>query len=55
MQYLDKETFLCTYSDPEYGVEEFPFTEKDGKVVSVTVKVNGFIDFMPYEFTKVNP
>ncbi|HXC06734.1 MAG TPA: serine hydrolase, partial [Bacteroidia bacterium] len=55
LQYLDKETFLCTYSDPEYGVEETSFNEKDNKVMGVTIRINGFIDFMPYEFTKVNP
>ncbi|MFI5148547.1 MAG: serine hydrolase [Bacteroidia bacterium] len=55
LSYMDKEAFLCTYSDPEYGVEEIPFHENEGKVTGVTIRVNGFIDFMPYEFKKVNP
>jgi CubicO group peptidase (beta-lactamase class C family) len=50
----DKSTFLCTYSDPEYGVLVIPFTVKDNKVSSVTIRVNGFIDFMPYEFNKLD-
>lgn len=52
LQYMEGSKFLCTYSDPEYGVKEIPYTLKDGKVKSMTVSVNDFIDFMPYEFTK---
>jgi len=48
----EKSTFLCTYSDPEYGVKVIPFTVKEGKATSVTITVNGFIDFMPYEFLR---
>ncbi len=48
----EKSSFLCTYSDPEYAVKIIPFTVKDNKVISVTITVNSFIDFMPYEFLK---
>jgi len=46
--------FLCTYSDPLYGIKVLPFTVKDGKVKSVTVTVADFVEFTPYEFVKVN-
>jgi CubicO group peptidase (beta-lactamase class C family) len=49
---LEKSSFLCTYSDPEYGIMVIPFALNDNKVVSVTVHVNSFIDFMPYLFIK---
>jgi hypothetical protein len=45
--------FLCSYSDPEFGVKVLPFTISNGKVKSVTVKVADFVDFTPYEFIKV--
>lgn len=49
----EKSTFLCTYSDPEYGIKVIPFTIKDKKATSVTVSINDFIDFQKYEFTLV--
>src|ERR1051326_1012490 len=52
LQYMGNNTFVCTYSDPEYGVKKFPFKAENGKVISITVSVNDFIDFMPYEFVK---
>ena len=45
-------TFLCKYSDPDYGIEVIPFTVTDGKATSVTITVNGSIDFQKYEFTQ---
>ena len=44
--------FLCSYSDPEFGIKVLPFTISNGKVKSVTVKVADFEDFTPYEFIK---
>jgi len=44
--------FLCTYSDPLYGVKVLPFTVENGKVKSVTVTVADFVEFTPYEFVK---
>ena len=44
--------FLCTYSDPLYGIKKIFFTVKDGKVKSITLKVDDFVDYMEYEFTK---
>lgn len=45
--------FLCTYSDPIYGVKVWPFVVEKGKVKSVTVTVADFVEFTPYEFVKV--
>ena len=44
--------FLCTYSDPLYGVKVLPFTVQAGKVKSLTVRVADFVEFTPYEFVK---
>jgi CubicO group peptidase (beta-lactamase class C family) len=49
----EKSKFLCTYSDPEYGVKEIPFKVENNKSVSVTVTVNSFIESIPYEFVRV--
>jgi CubicO group peptidase (beta-lactamase class C family) len=51
---LSDNSFLCTYSDPEYSVKEIPFLEKNSKITGVTITVNSFIDFMPYRFERVN-
>lgn len=55
LQPLGENNFVCTYSKPGYGVKEIPFEVKDGKVSTVTIQVNDFIDFLPYIFTKQNP
>ena len=44
--------FLCTYSDPLYGVKVLPFTVEKAMVKSVTVTVADFVEFTPYEFVK---
>ena len=49
---MGENKFLCTYSDPVYGVKQIPFTVKDKKVMGATVTVNDFVDFTEYEFTK---
>jgi CubicO group peptidase (beta-lactamase class C family) len=50
---LGENNFVCNYSPVSYGVKEIPFQVKDGKVESVTIRVNDFIDFMPYIFKKL--
>ena len=52
LEYLEDEKFLCTFSDATYGIKIFPFEVTDGKVKSITVSVNDFIDFMSYKFDK---
>lgn len=45
-------SFLCTYNHPGWGIKVIEFVVQDGKVNSVTIKINDMIDFMPYEFIK---
>jgi CubicO group peptidase (beta-lactamase class C family) len=45
--------FVCTYSDITCGIKMISFTAENEKVKSVTLRVNDFIDLMPYEFTKI--
>ncbi|MCB0571869.1 MAG: serine hydrolase [Phaeodactylibacter sp.] len=44
--------FLCTYSNPLYGVKAWPFETEAGKVKRLTLTVNDFIEFTPYVFIK---
>ncbi|MCB0548315.1 MAG: serine hydrolase [Phaeodactylibacter sp.] len=44
--------FLCTYNNPLYGVKVWPFAIEEGKVAACTLRVNDFIEFLPYEFIK---
>lgn len=53
LEVLGGNRFLCTYSDPLYGVKVFPFTVENNKVKSVTVTVADFVENTPYEFVKI--
>ena len=44
--------FLCTYNNPLYGVKVWPFAIEEGKVKTCTLRVNDFIEFLPYTFVK---
>ena len=46
--------FVCFYSDVTYGIKMTSFAMENEKVKSVTLRVNDFVDLLPYEFTKVN-
>lgn len=52
LEALGENDFLCTYSNPVYGIKKISFKVRDKKVQSVTVTVNDFIDYMEYEFVK---
>ncbi len=52
LEALGGNNFVCTYDPVTWGVKEIPFTVENGKVKSVTITVNDFIDFMPYTFVK---
>ena len=54
LQPLGGARFYATFSDPIYGKTVFPFTIQNGRVISVRVKVNDFIESDPYEFKKLN-
>ena len=46
--------FVCAYSDVTWGVKMISFTVENEKVKSVTISVNDFIDYLPYQFDKIN-
>jgi hypothetical protein len=52
LQPLGENDFLCTYSVPTYGIKKIHFNVENGKVKSVIVRVNDFVDMMEYEFVK---
>jgi CubicO group peptidase (beta-lactamase class C family) len=52
LQHIGNNRFLCTYSDPTYGIKVFPFEIENGKVKSFDLYVDDFIDYLPYRFYK---
>lgn len=52
LEYLGNNRFLCTYSDPTYGIKVFPFEIENGKVKSFDLYVDDFIDYQAYKFVK---
>ena len=52
LEYIGNNRFLCTYSDPTYGIRVFPFEIDEGKVDSFDLYVDDFIEFLPYKFLK---
>jgi CubicO group peptidase (beta-lactamase class C family) len=52
LQPRDGNTFLCTYSDPTFGIHPAPFAIEGNAVKSVSVKVSDFLEYDPYVFVK---
>lgn len=52
LEYIGNNRFLCTYSDPLYGIKVFPFKIEDNKVISFDLYVDDFLEFLPYKFVK---
>ncbi len=52
LQPKDGNTFLCTYSDPTFGIHPAPFAVEGNAVKSVSVKVSDFLEYDPYVFVK---
>ncbi|HMN48851.1 MAG TPA: serine hydrolase [Ignavibacteriaceae bacterium] len=52
LEYVGNNSFLCTYSDPTYGIKVFPFLIENGKVKSFDLYVDDFIDYGAYKFIK---
>jgi CubicO group peptidase (beta-lactamase class C family) len=50
--YLDGEQFRTNYSSPIYGPQPATFTVENGQVKALEIRVNEFIEFDPYLFTK---
>jgi hypothetical protein len=53
LEFLGDQKFLCTYSDVNWGIQEISFGQKEGKIQTITLKVDDFIDYMQYEFIKI--
>jgi hypothetical protein len=54
LEYLGNDKFLCTYSDVTCGVQVLPVKIENNQVKSITIKVADFIDYLTYDFEKVN-
>jgi hypothetical protein len=52
LDYMDKDEWLLQFNNIEFGVFAIHFDIVDGKVISVPIKVNDFIEFDPYIFEK---
>ena len=52
MESLGSNRFLCTYSDPEFGIKVIPFRAEDGKIISFDLHVADFIEETSYNFNK---
>ena len=52
LQYMDSNEWMLSYSNPAYGIFPLKFVTDGDKVVSVDIKVNDFLEFDPYTFTK---
>jgi hypothetical protein len=49
---MDNDEWLITYSHPAFGIFPIKFKIQNNQVESVDIKVNDFIEFDPYTFTK---
>jgi CubicO group peptidase (beta-lactamase class C family) len=52
LEYLGNDRFLCTYSQPLWGIKVFPFTMENGKARSFTLSVADFLEYTNYQFNK---
>ncbi len=53
LEYIGNRRFLCTYSNPQTGINVFPFVITDGEVKSFTLSVNSQLEFTTYEFNRI--
>ncbi len=52
MEYMDNDEWLMKYDNIEYGIFAIKFKSDKGKVVSVDIKANEFVEYDPYTFIK---
>ncbi len=52
LEYMDSNEWLLTYSNPAFGIFPLKFETDGNKVVSVSIKVNDFLEYDPYTFIK---
>ncbi len=50
--HISGDRFLCTYSQPLWGIRVFPFVIEKGQVKSFTLSVADFLEFTTYDFVK---
>jgi hypothetical protein len=54
LEHLKNDEFLCTYSDPTYGVTEIPFMIDNDMIKTLTLRVAAVFEPSPYIFVKEN-
>ena len=54
LEHIQNNNYLCTYTMPIMGTVEIPFKIENNKVIGLTLRVDDFIEFTPYEFKKTN-
>ena len=54
LEHLQDDNYLCTYSNPTFGITEIPFKIENNKVIGATLNVADFIEYTPYNFRKMN-
>jgi hypothetical protein len=52
LDYMDNGEWLIQYNNIEYGIFPTRFNIENGKVKSVSIQVNNFVEYDPYEFVK---
>ncbi len=52
LEYMDNNEWMLTYSNPAYGIFPAKFINDGDKVISIDIKVNDFLEYDPYTFTK---
>ena len=45
---------MCEYSYKTWGIQKLKVEIKNDEVKSIIVKVNDFVDYLEYEFKKLN-
>ena len=54
LEHIQNDTYLCSYSNPTFGIVEIPFKIENNKIIGLTLRVADFVEFTPYEFNKTN-
>ncbi len=54
LEHMQNDTYLCSYSDPTFGIVEIPFRIENESVTGLTLRVADFVEFTPYEFVRKN-
>lgn len=52
LDYMGNNRFLCSFNSPMWGIYPASFVTVNGKIESVTININPYVDMMPYVFIK---